>query len=55
MFEYETPLRTRVNMLGEAGVDEVLQKLASNRDTGIMGDTRDINRRKSFYGANDAP
>lgn len=42
-------------MMGDKGVMDILSQLASDANTGIIGDNRDINRRKSFYGANLAP
>jgi magnesium-transporting ATPase (P-type) len=33
--------------------DGLLDKLATDAETGIIGDVKDINRRKKFYGQND--
>lgn len=42
-------------MIGEGGVQDLLSRLASDPNTGIMGDQRDINRRHTCFGENTAP
>lgn len=37
------------------GISGLLNKLQSEAGTGIMGDERDLNRRKSFFGENSKP
>lgn len=32
-----------------------MKKLATEADTGIIGDTRDLQRRKKYFGSNDKP
>lgn len=38
-----------------AGVNGLLSRLQSEASTGIMGDERDLKRRKSFFGENTKP
>lgn len=47
----------RVSMLDtqHAGVNGLLSRLQSEASTGIMGDERDLKRRKSFFGENTKP
>jgi hypothetical protein len=32
-----------------------MKKLATEADTGIIGDTRDLTRRTKYFGSNDKP
>lgn len=42
-------------MIGEGGVHALLNKLASDANTGIIGDNRDLKRRTVCFGENTAP
>jgi hypothetical protein len=37
------------------GVQGIIKKLATDQDAGIIGDDRDIQRRKKYFGSNSKP
>lgn len=56
MFAYASNLNHQMQLLKEYGSAEgLLRKLASDKDTGIIGDERDIRRRKAVFGYNSKP
>jgi len=56
LFKHSNNLQNQTELLHRyGGTEGVLKKLASDKDTGIIGDERDIRRRKAVFGFNSKP
>jgi len=56
LFDPSLPLSGLLEKFGKwKDVQELLKDLSSEADSGIMGDARDLKRRKSFFGKNEKP